>query len=186
MADSFIKDSPAKKMETAQASFAFALRLFAEVEAGRITTDIYKQEARVETGGGEITVPPFDDVTEKDLQVAINNLLLTSLYSSAIVTDEVLFDVFGKNDPNDPDQSRNGFRVIVRQLRNAFSHTPWYPRWLIRDINERKAFPIKLDDGTTFTFDATSLHGSGLKLCQIGGMEFWVKLLAHCERIVPR
>jgi hypothetical protein len=46
----------------------------------------------------------------------------------------------------------------------------------------RKSYPIELDDGSKFTFDATNLDGDGLKPDQVGGLEFWTKLLEHCAR----
>jgi len=82
------------------------------------------------------------------------------------------------------DTNRLGIRVMVNQLRNAFAHNPWRPKWRVFE-KYRNAYPIVLDDGTAFTFDATNLNGDGVKPEQVGGLEFWVKLLQHCERLVP-
>jgi hypothetical protein len=72
---------------------------------------------------------------------------------------------------------------MVNQLRNAFAHNPWRPRWVVFQ-KYRNAYPITLDDGSTFTFDATNLDGQRVMPEQVGGFEFWVKLLQHCERLV--
>jgi hypothetical protein len=183
MIDSPENETAAQKMETVQASFGFACRLYVDVCEGRITTDIYKRDAFVTTGGGGVHIPPFDEATDEDLKAAINNMLLLAFYSSAIATDQILCDVFGGTYLKDSDQSRKGIRVLVRLLRNAFSHNPWYPKWKI-SRDQRQIFPIKLDDGSYFNFDATKLHGSGIQPIQIGGVEFWISLLAHCQRLV--
>jgi hypothetical protein len=72
---------------------------------------------------------------------------------------------------------------MVNQLRNAFAHSPWRPKWKVFS-KYRNIYPITLDDGSSFTFDARSLDGDGVKSEQVGGLEFWVKLLQHCERLV--
>ncbi|MBC2731057.1 hypothetical protein [Thiobacillus sp.] len=72
---------------------------------------------------------------------------------------------------------------MANQLRNAFAHNPWRPKWLVFE-KYRYTYPITLDDGSTFTFDATSLDGGGVKPEQVGGLEFWIKVLQHCERLV--
>ncbi len=72
---------------------------------------------------------------------------------------------------------------MVNQLRNAFAHNPWRPRWVVFP-KYRDRYPIVLDDGSKFTFDATMLDGDGVKPEQVGGLEFWIKLLQHCERLV--
>lgn len=185
MVDSPRAETAAQKMETVRASFSFACRLYVDVCEGRITTEIYKRDAYVTTGGEGVYIPSFEDATDEDLKSAINNMLLVAFYSSAIATDQILCDIFDGNYLEDTDQSKKGIRVLVRLLRNAFSHNPWYPQWKISK-NQRKSFPIKLDDGSCFSFDATKLHGSGIQPIQIGGVEFWIKLLAHCEHLVSK
>jgi hypothetical protein len=61
---------------------------------------------------------------------------------------------------------------MVNQLRNAFAHNPWRPKWKICSQKARKSYPIELDDGTKFTFDVTSLDGDDLKPDQVGGLGF--------------
>jgi hypothetical protein len=75
---------------------------------------------------------------------------------------------------------------MVRQLRNAFAHNPYRPKWEIRDKTFWKCYPIELDDGSQFTFDATNLDGDGVKPEQVGGLEFWTKLMQHCEGLAQQ
>lgn len=72
---------------------------------------------------------------------------------------------------------------MIHQLRNAFAHNPWRPKWVVF-TKYKNTYPIALDDKTAFTFDATNLDGDGVKPEQVGGLEFWVKLLQYCERLV--
>jgi hypothetical protein len=102
--------------------------------------------------------------------------------SQALTVDETLNEVFGKAS-TDTDLTRIGIRVMVNQLRNAFAHNPWRPKWVIFQ-QYKKSYPIELDDGSKFTFDPTSLNGDGVKPEHVGGLEFWTKLLQHCERLV--
>ena len=175
-------ETPANKFATAQATLELAIRLDAEVNAGRINASIYQREVTVITGGQGLRLPAFPGGTEKDLRSGSFNLILIALSASALTADETLDEVFGKAS-FDADASRAGIRIMVNQLRNAFAHNPWRPRWVIYP-KYRKAYPITLDDGTVFTFDATNLDGDGLKAEQVGGLEFWVKLLQHCEKLV--
>jgi hypothetical protein len=105
-----------------------------------------------------------------------------ALSASALTVDETLDEVFGKAS-TDTDPRLIGMRVMVNQLRNAFAHNSWRPRWLIFE-KYRRSYPIELDDGSKFTFDAANLDGDGVNPEHVGGLEFWVKLLQHRERLV--
>jgi hypothetical protein len=120
--------------------------------------------------------------TDQNLKDGIFNIVLNALSASALTVDETLDEVFGKAS-TDTDLTRVGIRVMVNQLRNAFAHNPWRPKWVIFQ-QHKKCYPIELDDGSKFTFDATSLNGDGVKPEHVGGLEFWTKLLQHCERLV--
>ncbi|WP_341904736.1 hypothetical protein [Polaromonas sp. YR568] len=175
-------ETPANKLATAQATLELAIRLNAEVASGRIDTSIYQRQVQVITGGKGLILHPYPTGTSEDLTLGIFNLVLIALGASALTADETLDQVFGKL-ALETDANRLGIRVMVNQLRNAFAHNPWRPKWLVF-AKYRNAYPIALDDGATFTFDATLLDGDGVKPEQVGGLEFWVKLLQHCERLV--
>lgn len=177
-------ETPANKIATAQAVLALTFRLHSEVIAGRIKPEIFKREVSVITGSSGVKLPAFQEGTDEDLKLGSFNLVLIALSASALTTDETLDEVFGKLS-TETDSNRLGIRVMVNQLRNAFAHNPWRPKWLVFQ-KYQNTYPILLDDGSTFTFNATSLDGDGVKSEQIGGLEFWVKLLQHCERLVSK
>lgn len=182
MANGHGTETPANKIATAQAVLSLAFRLNAEVLSGRIDPGIFKREVSVITGGTGVSLPPFPEGTAEDLQLGAFNLVLIALSASALTVDETLDQVFGRLSA-DTDVNRVGIRVMVNQLRNAFAHNPWRPKWLVFE-KYRRAYPIVLDDGSTFTFDAAALDGDGVKPEHVGGLEFWVKLLQHAERMV--
>ena len=182
MANGHGSETAANKFATAQATLELAIRLNAEVNARRIDSSIYKREVRVVTGGQGLHLPADPSGTQQDLEYGTFNLVLIALSASALTADETLDEVFGKISA-DKEPSRQGLRVMVNQLRNAFAHNPWRPRWLVFE-KYRKVYPVVLSDGTTFSFDATELDGDGLKPEHVGGLEFWVKLLQHCEGLV--
>lgn len=175
-------ETPANKLATAQAVLSLTFRLNVEVIAGRLDASIFQREVGVVTGSDGLKLPAFPQGTTQDLELGIFNLVQIALSASALTADETLDEVFGKLS-TETDTNRLGIRIMVNQLRNAFAHNPWRPKWLVFE-KYRNAYPIVLDDGTTFTFDATNLNGDGVKPEQVGGLEFWVKLLQHCERIV--
>lgn len=175
-------ETPANKIATAQAVLSLAFRLNSEVLAERIGAEIFRREAKIITGDAGVVLPPFTEGTAEDLRLGSFNLVLIALSASALTADETLGEVFGKLSA-ETDDNRRGIRVMVNQLRNAFAHNPWRPKWVVFP-KYRHAYSIVLDEGSTFTFDATSLDGDGVKSEQVGGLEFWVKLLQHCERLV--
>ena len=178
-------ETPANKIATAQRLLSLAFRLNSEVIAGRINSEIYKHTVSVitsETGNTGITLPAFPEATDEDLKNGIENLVLIALSATALTTDETLDEVFGALSA-ETDNNRLAIRIMVNQLRNAFAHNPWRAKWLIFP-RLQNVYPITLYDGSAFTFDATSLNGQGIKPEQVGGLEFWVKLLQHCERLV--
>lgn len=182
MANGHGNETPRNKLATAQATLKLALRLNAEVTAGRIDASIYQREVAVITGGPGFHLPPFLAGSNEDLKHGTFNLVLIALSASALTADETLKEVFGPAS-KDLDASRIGIRIVVNQLRNAFAHNPWRPRWAVFP-KYRRTYPITLDDGAMFTFDATNHEGDGVKPEHVGGLEFWMKLLQHCERLV--
>lgn len=80
-------------------------------------------------------------------------------------------------------------RTMVRkrgnQLRNAFAHNPWRPRWKVWP-KYRSVHRVMLDETHLHDFDATALDGEAIKPEDVGGLESWVKVLQYCERIVPQ
>lgn len=175
-------ETPANKIATAQAVLGLAFRLNSEVIAGRINTEIFNRQVTVITGGTGVILPAFPEGKDEDLKLGSFNLVLIALSASALTADETLDEVFGKLS-DETNENRKAIRVMVNQLRNAFAHNPWRPKWLVFQ-KYRNVYPITLDDGSTFTFDATALDGDGVKPEQVGGLEFWVKLLQHCEKLV--
>lgn len=180
--DEYGIETPANKIATAQAVLELACRLNAEVMAGRISKEIFTREVTIFTGSQGLLLPAFPEGTDDDLKLGAFNIVLIALSATALTLDETLDEVFGKVSI-DTDPKRSGLRVMVNQLRNAFAHNPWRPKWVIYQ-QYRRSYPIELDDGSKFNFDASTLDGDGVKPEQVGGLEFWVKLLQHCERLV--
>ena len=182
MANGYGIETPANKIATAQAVLGLSFRLNAEVMAGRIDTGIFKREVSIITGDTGVSLPPFPEGTTQDLQFGAANLVLIALSASALTIDETLDQVLGKLS-DDNDANRVGLRVMVNQLRNAFAHNPWRPKWIVFQ-KYRNAYPIVLDDGSAFTFDATVLDGDSVKPEHVGGLEFWIKLMQQAEKMV--
>ena len=184
MANGHGTESPANKIATAQAVLSLAFRLNSEVLAGRISAEIFTRDVTIFTGSKGLLLPAFPEGTDDDLRLGAFNIVLIALSASALTVDETLDEVFGKVSA-DTDPNRIGIRVMVNQLRNAFAHNPWRPKWVI-DPKYRNSYPIELDDGSKFSFESSALDGDGVKPEQVGGLEFWVKLLQHCERLVSK
>jgi hypothetical protein len=182
MANGHGQETPENKIATAQATLGLAMRLNAEVEAGRIDKNLYLRDVTIVTSGSGVRLPAFPEATASDLKNGMFNIVLIALSASALTVDETLDEVFGKA-ASDIDSKRVGIRIMVNQLRNAFAHNPWRPRWVVY-AKYRNVYPITLDDGSKFIFDATKLDGQPVKPEQVGGLEFWVKVLQHCERLV--
>jgi len=62
------QETPANKIATAQATLALAIRLNAEVEAGRIDQRIYSSNVTVSTGGSGVRLPASPEATSADLK----------------------------------------------------------------------------------------------------------------------
>lgn len=182
MANGYGTETPANKIATAQGVLSLAFRLNSEVLAGRISAELFTRDVTIFTGSKGLLLPAFPEGTDDDLRLGVSNLVLIALSASALTADETLDEVFGKISA-DTNPNHIGIRVMVNQLRNAFAHNPWRPKWVIYP-KYRKTYPIELDDGSKFHFEASALDGDGVKPEQVGGLEFWVKLLQHCERLV--
>ncbi|OYQ04459.1 hypothetical protein [Pseudomonas mandelii] len=175
-------ETPASKIATALATLGLAIRLNAEVNQKRIDVSIFHRAVNIHTGGDGLRLPAYPQATQADLNDGIYNIVQIALSTSALTADEAMLQVFG---PIASIKASNllGIRIMINQVRNAFAHNPWRPRWVVYE-KYRKAYQIVLDGGTEFTFDATSLDGNGLNPDQFGGLERWVEVLQQCERLV--
>jgi hypothetical protein len=180
-------DTPKARFITAQTVLELAFRLHADVIADRIDRSIFDREVMVVTDVSAqhhgVRVNKYPGGTKQDLLAGTNNLILTALSASALTADETLLLMHGPlND--EPDGPRKNLRIMVSQLRNAFAHNPWRPKWVITKPRFVGVFPVVLDDGATFVFDTTKLNDDGVQPAHVGGIEFWIRLLQHCERQV--
>ena len=178
-------ETPSSKLATAQATLGLAVRINAEVVAGRLRRTVFEREVVLHTGGTGLVLPRHPQGTRADLQSGTQNLVQIALSASALTADETLGEVYGPLD-SDTDRNRWSLRLMVYHLRNAFARNPWRPTWRIFKKQHIGTFPMVLDDGTEFVFDTSHLHGDGVKPEQVGGLEFWVKLLQHFERALSR
>lgn len=137
-------ETPANKIATAQAVLSLTFRLYAEVIAGRIDCELFKRQVTVFTGNTGVVLPPFQNGTDEDLRLGSLNLVHVGLSASALTTDETLDEVFGELFA-DVDSNRTAIRVMVKQLRNAFAHNPWRPKWRVA-AKYRHAYPIVLNE----------------------------------------
>lgn len=179
MASDQYQETPKTRFATAQATLALAIRINAEAIAGRLRRTIFEREVVVVTGGEGLLLPANLPGTQDDLKDGTYNLVQLALGASALTADETLELVYGSLS-EEPHGSRRNMRVMVHQLRNAFAHNPWRPKWVIRP-QYRTIYPIVLSPSVEFLFDATNLNDDGVRPEQVGGLEFWVKLLQHCE-----
>lgn len=176
------EETPQTRFATSQAVLSLAIRINSEAYAGRLRHTLFEREVTVVTGGNNLLLPSFPQGTQQDLKDGTHNLVQLALGASALTADETLALVYGPL-AKETDVGRRNMRTMVHQLRNAFAHNPWRPKWIIRP-QYRSVYEVTLDQGTTFAFDATNLHGDGVQPGHVGGLEFWVKLLQYCERQV--
>lgn len=177
-------ETPRTRIATAQATLCLAIRVHSEVIAGRISATIYQRPVVVITGGPGLLLPPEYRATKQDLHDGTQNLVVMALGASALTLDETLDEIFGKPGA-DPVTSRRGMRIMVNQLRNAFAHNPWRAHWVIWP-KFQKVHAVSLGDLPPFDFDATGLDRAGVKPEDVGGFEYWMKVLQYCEGIVPQ
>jgi hypothetical protein len=177
-----LEEIHASKIATALATLSLAFRLSNYVAVNKLTSDIFYHDVFIDTGDSFLKIPSNTEGSQADLQSGISNLLLIALSTSALVLDEILEERFGRPS-EDREPSRSGIRAMVHQLRNAFAHNPWRPKWKIND-NWKKVFPVTLATGEMFNFDTRALNGKSIQPKDVGGLEFWLKVIQHCGRLV--
>jgi hypothetical protein len=172
------------RIATAQATLSLAIRVHSEVGAGRIRDTIYQRKVAIITGGSGLNLLPDYHATSHDLKDGTFNLVLIALGASALTLDETLDQSFGKESFHS-NSELSGLRTMVNQLRNAFAHNPFRPRWLIKQ-HLREKYTVKLGVEKPIDFDARHLNGVGVKPEDVGGLEGWIKVMQYCESIVDR
>lgn len=183
MSDGSGADTSRARIFTSQSTLSLAIRINAAVLSRRIKSTIYERSVRIFTGGPGLHLPRDHRAGFQDLYDGTQNLVIMALGASALTLDETLDHVFGKPDA-DLSIDRRPLRIMVNQLRNAFAHSPWRPKWEIRP-KFQKRYEISLSGLGTFVFDAANLNGCVVKPEDVGGLEYWIEVLKYCEQLIP-
>jgi hypothetical protein len=165
-------DTPIDAIRNALDLVIYGFHVFAAVNAGRFTPDTFLRPLRIHTGGPGITIDKT--YTADQFKGAAWNLMLSALETSAIATDTALESLGPRNseDTSDLGSARN----IVYQIRNAFAHNPFHPRWHCDQRYRRiyRVTPIGVE------FDGQACNGQEWKPEHFGGLEGYLALLLFC------
>src|SRR5258708_7267340 len=105
------------------------MQLYEALLERHISPRVFAYPLRVETNGHGLHI--MKSYTVEQLEVAGWNQLLAAVAVSAIATDEALDERFGNktNATLAGTTELDTARVVIAQIRNAFAHDPFRPKW---------------------------------------------------------
>jgi len=156
----------AERIATSRTMLVFAFRVQSEIYEGRLGPGICSRAVNIVTGGPGVHLTPDDHVSSDELHAWAQNMSLLALYGSALTCDEML-NSLGVS--RDGDTGPACVRVLVNQVRNAFAHSPWQPKWRIFE-KYRRDYVVELANGACHTFAAGHLDGEFIKPEDYGGV----------------
>ncbi|HEY7329841.1 MAG TPA: hypothetical protein VH592_19560 [Gemmataceae bacterium] len=114
-----------------------------------------------------------------DAALASTALQHCATFALAVAVDTALEqtipDRFNSQDPKIVAAAR-----IARIIRNAFTHDPFYPRWVCTNPNHIGQFAIP----DVITIDTTIVNGQSVEWTHYGGPLALLRFLRHSQRLI--
>jgi hypothetical protein len=169
--------------------FVFACFLDDAVKRGAITASCLQEQMTLYegTGWGITLKKPH---TADELKHGTQNLMLTTLGTTALATSKALELVYeGRPDPEDTTQFGSA-RVLIYQIRCAFAHDPLNPVWAptnsyARDYQLTVSVnrPVgELETERVIAFNPHAFMAASLNPEQFGGLGGYLGLLTYFQR----
>ncbi len=105
------------------------------------------------------------ELTKKQQEYMPTILQYIATYILATQMDTALEKLLGTDRFKDQNESIRNAAIIVRMLRNSFTHNPFDPKWLI----EQKHRNRELDVNNIITFNTNGLNGTSITRDHYGG-----------------
>jgi hypothetical protein len=166
-----------QKMKEAYAIWVFSWMICHSTKSGKIDYSKLPKNFSIESENGAIAFKTDIPSTERE-KLAINNVrAVTGVCFNTF--DSAMNEALGKFDKTLPLQTTglSAARVIVKQIRNAYTHDPIHPKWVIGNPTHRKTLQI-IEIGLTVNLD--SLNRRDFRVEHINGFVGLAKLLNYC------
>ena len=131
-----------QKMKEAYTIWVFSLMIWHSTKSGKIAYSKLPKNFSIELENGAIAFKTDIPSTERE-KLALNNVIaVTGVCFTAF--DSAMDEALGKFDNTLPLQTTglSAARVIVKQIRNAHTHDPIHPKWVIGNPTHRKTLQV--------------------------------------------
>lgn len=171
--------NPKKQMEQAYGLWVFTCQIWHNIQNGKIDYQNLDNDFNVGLGNDLVRFNikiPSQDVPK----IASNNAMATtgicfSVFNTAmntICTNNIKKKI-------DNPTGITAARVIVQQIRNAYSHDPILPRWIISNPIHQQVFVIEEID---LSIDLKALDGELFEIKHINNYQGLNKLFKYCMK----
>lgn len=170
-----------KKMQQAYGLWIYTCQIWHNIDCGNILYEKFDKQFKVGTVNDRVEFT-IDYPNEKLVDIANNNVMAT-IGVCFSVFDEAMNEVFKENineyidDPSDIDVTR----IIVRQIRNAYTHNPIEPKWEVNNQNHQRQFKVGDLD---MSVNLKKLNGKLFKVEDINGYQGLIALLKYSMKAV--
>jgi hypothetical protein len=166
-------------LDSAFAQLAFAAKLYAYVEEGKLDIAELDQPLTFEDGRSIWVLPDQIFHSCNDLRLACGNQLSVAFGAAAITLNrcrEEYEQASGRSlratNGDAPTSEDEHFAELVYQIRNAFAHDISEPRWEIRGAARQRAYMVdRVGDAARIMVDLTNLHGHAFEYAHIDGLD---------------
>ena len=168
-------DTPISVIRNAIETLSFNYFLADAIGHGRITSNTFRQEIPVHTGGPGLTLKRV--FTKDNLHASWHNNVIMATGTTALAVDKALDATFGAKTRDDTSELGSA-RTIVYLTRCAFAHDPFNPCWVVKG---KYPGPYRVTtEYCVIEFDPYSLDGQRVKPEHHGGLEGYWSLLQYC------
>jgi hypothetical protein len=174
-----------KLLKTVEEDFLIAQSMAEAIDSGTIVHSMFSTRVTIGDvqGGGAVSASLDGPIPQEDLKCWARNIRLSLLSSWILMTNQAIEVKYDKHHLEDTDLDRQAVRCVIYQMRCAFAHGSYDPRWQVSP-GYQKSFTLSNLPSGPITLDFAQLNGQQLKPSQQGGWLKVFELLKYAQRFL--
>jgi hypothetical protein len=174
-----------KELKIIKDDLLIALSMDEAITSGMIVPSMFSTQVTMRDvpGGKTVSVSRDGPILQEDLKNWARHVQLSLLSTWTLMVDQALEKKYGKHHLQDKDPDRRAVRCIIYQMRCAFAHSSFAPKWQVK-LGYRRSFTLSNLPSGSITMNFAQLDGQPLKPSQHDGWYKVFELLQYAQRFL--
>jgi hypothetical protein len=174
-----------KLLKTAEEDVLIVQSMVEAIASGTIVPSMLSSQVTIEDvpGGKTVSVSRDRPILQEDLKSWAQHVQFSLLSTWILIVDQALEAKYGEHRSQDTDLDRQAVRCVIYQMRCAFAHSGYAPRWQVSKGYQISFTLSNLTSGSII-LNFSQLNGQPFKPSQLGGWYKVFELLKYAQRLL--